>query len=266
MNTLFRLAHLAVNNSGSTENALAFSNIGDTPPPNVQNVINITSPYAQPHMNTVPNSVNWSSDDSNDYHFSNYFENSFNENRHLPSSSTFYESDEEHAQHFDNPENVFNTSFMKTVVSYFAQENAHEFSITEYLPENAIDSVEKSCDCCLCKLSKGQGDVEYCIQRHPEKKLCNNELDMHVQTVCDNCLDAMILNCEKNRAKMYKCTMNQCSQELRTLSALRNHLLKHFNVKNFVCCVCEKGYCSRISLCRHQRIHLRRSRTNSANE
>lgn len=266
------LAHLNGNIGGSAGNPSASGSVGNEASPNQQSVFNISSPFAQHSLSKSPTSLHSvcsvpSNGNSTDYSIHGLFNESNNMHRTSSnSSSTFYDSNKSHVSHFNNPENVFNTSFMKTVVGYFAESNAREFSINEYLSPIAIESVAKNCDCCLCKLSIEHSiEHEFCIKKNPYGDHCTNELDSNVQTVCDNCMDAMVYTSKKTEIKRFKCGIIGCSAQLKTVCSIRSHFLNHFHIKNFVCCLCEKGYCTRMSLCNHQRNHLQDTH-NSLNE
>lgn len=154
-------------------------------------------------------------------------------------------------------ENVFNTLYMQQAVDYFAQENACEFSIAEYLPHDLIHSeqLENSCSCCLCQLREKNGcTLDVCIRKHPNAVRCQ-----HLQTrnsVCDACMDSMVSISKKTKTKHYQCIDSSCQEVFKPMSSLRNHYLKHLKCKMYFCNFCSKSYNTIRALRTHERSHV----------
>lgn len=174
--------------------------------------------------------------------------------RDLSSSSSMF--DDSIASESVSYESVFNTSYMQQAIEYFAQENACEFSIAEYLSPELIENeqLEDSCSCCLCQLCEKNGStLDVCIRKHPDTVRCQK-----LQTkgaVCNACMDSMVLISKRNKTKHYRCIDKSCHETFKTLSSLRNHYLKHLKCKMYFCDFCSKTYNTLRDLRIHERSH-----------
>lgn len=176
--------------------------------------------------------------------------------------------------------NIFNTAYMAVVVKYYADKLACDFSISRDLHKNECDaptasatatvekativtSVAAACSCCICQLRIKNGEpFKFCISNHPLGGSCqrgkpkqnNCQLKYYSETVCDECMSSMTLLSKKSKTKKHRCIFDSCAVKL-NLSALRTHLFKHLKIKQFVCTICQKDYCSKSGLKKHERKH-----------
>lgn len=175
--------------------------------------------------------------------------------RDLSSSSSLL-NDSTEAESMPQHQNVFNTSYMQQAVEYFAQENASEFSIAEFLSPELIAStqIEESCSCCLCQLREKNGcTLDVCIRKHPDAVRCQQ-----LQTkgaVCNACLDSMVLISKRSKTKQYRCIDRSCRDEFKKSSSLRDHYLKHLKCKMYFCDFCSKTCQTLRALRTHERGH-----------
>lgn len=147
--------------------------------------------------------------------------------------------------------NCFNSTFMTQAVSYFANEFAQEFSITEYLPAELREQDLVDCSCCLCQLNEeNDTTLNVCIQQHPRLLRCKKSKR---GTVCSACMSSMTLNSKKTKSNLFRCCIDLCAEELNKKD-LRKHYLKHFNVNEFQCGNCEMNYPSKGALKKHERL------------
>ena len=56
---------------------------------------------------------------------------------------------------------------------------------------------------------------------------------------------------------MYICKVNNCNKEFKRIQNLVMHLRVHFNVKNFFCQFCTKGFTQKGNLEKHMKQHLK---------
>lgn len=156
-------------------------------------------------------------------------------------------------------ENVFNTSFMRAAVGYFAQANESEFSIPEHLPAELQSQVPVSCCCCLCKLRESTGDnFPFCVKNHPNLLRCK-KFESETLTICNPCMSSMTKNSEKTQNGMYCCSFESCSETFKTLKKLEAHYFEHFHLPKFRCVFCEKGYKTKSPIKRHERNHTEKN-------
>lgn len=177
----------------------------------------------------------------------------------LSSSTSMF--DESNVSGSMSHENVFNTSYMEKSVAYFAQENAAEFSVSEYLSPDLIEHerLAKSCACCLCQLREKNGcALDVCIRKHPNAMRCQQLQTKN--SVCSACMDSMTLISDrtKTKTKHYRCIDHSCSEVLKTKSALHKHYLKHLKCKMYFCDICSKAYNSIGALKTHERSHAKK--------
>lgn len=153
---------------------------------------------------------------------------------------------------------VFNSSYMQQAVAYFAQENASDFSINEYLSPDLIEHQQPThCSCCLCQLREKNGcTLDVCIRKHPSTMQCQQIKSKN--PVCSVCMDSMTLITKRLKNKMYCCIADSCAETLKTLPWLRSHYLKHLKVKWYTCGICEKGYNKKHALKTHERGHVKK--------
>lgn len=182
-------------------------------------------------------------------------------NHHQPSAVCDDQSSEFMESYYENYSPVFDTLHMRGLVKYIAEKYCKDLSINEYLPNN--------CSCCLCRLSiKNDGQSgELCIKDHPFEVQCksgqpkrknNDQLKYQTRSVCDECMSSLTLKAKRIRTngkvKELRCCFPSCSVTRKTLKALQNHYIKgHLKTTTYACNICEKGYCSKSALKKHER-------------